>query len=302
MWSAVGRRSSEPVEVSVSAIALLLVLVAAVVHASWNLITKRVGGGPPFIWLAAVLTVVLYGPLALAVVLLTRPRFDAMALLFLGGSALLHLAYFLVLQRGYRVGDLSLVYPLARGTGPLLATGAAILLFGERPSPLAILGALLVLGGVVGLLGGAQLRHGLQNRQALGYALLTGLLIAGYTLWDKHAVSALLLPPLLLDYGSNLGRAILLAPVGWRQRAAVRELWRLHRWGVLGMALLNPLAYILVLTALVTTPVSYVAPAREVSILVATLFGTTLLAEGDGPRRLSAAGAMVLGVIALALG
>jgi hypothetical protein len=112
----------------------------------------------------------------------------------------------------------------------------------------------------------------------------------------------LLLSPLLLDYSSNLGRALLLAPLAWRRRAAVAELWRLHRWSVIGMALLNPLAYILVLTAMVTTPVSYVAPARELSILIATLFGTTLLAEGDMGRRLGAAGAMMLGVVALALG
>ena len=285
-----------------SSLALLLVLAAAVIHASWNLITKRVGGGPPFIWLAAVLTVLFYGPLAVGVVLFTKPRLDAMALLFFGGSALIHLAYFLVLQRGYRVGDLSLVYPLARGSGPLLATSVAILFFGERPSALALFGALLVLGGVAALLGGAKLREGLHNRQALGYALLTGLLIAGYTLWDKHAVSVLLLSPLLLDYSSNVGRALLLAPLAWRRWDAVRELWRLHRWSVIGMALLNPLSYILVLTAMITAPVSYVAPARELSILIATLFGATLLSEGDARRRLGAAGAMVFGVIALALG
>jgi drug/metabolite transporter (DMT)-like permease len=285
-----------------SPIALALVLSAAVVHASWNLITKRVGGGPPFLWLAALCSVLLYAPPALGVILLYQPRLDAQAFVFFGGSALLHLAYFLLLQRGYRVGDLSLVYPLARGTGPLLSTTAAILLFGERPSLLALAGVLLVLGGVVGLLGGPQLRQGLHNRQALGYALLTGLLIASYTLWDKHAVSVLLLSPLLLDYSSNIGRMLLLAPVAWRERDAVGALWRTRRWSVLGMALLNPLSYFLVLTALITTPVSYVAPARELSILVGTLFGATLLGEGDARRRLGAAGAMVLGVVALALG
>lgn len=285
-----------------SPVALGLILAAAFVHASWNLITKRVGGGPAFIWLAALLSTLLYAPLAIGVVLFTRPRLDALAFLFFAGSAIFHLAYFLVLQRGYRVGDLSLVYPLARGTGPLLSTTAAILVFGERPSLLALAGVLLVLGGVLGLLGGPQLRRGLHNRQALGYALLTGVLIASYTLWDKHAVSVLLLSPLLLDYSSNVGRMLMLAPVAWRQQATVRELWRTWRWSVVGMALLNPLSYILVLTALVTTPVSYVAPARELSILIGTLFGTTLLAEGHTRQRLAAAGAMVLGVIALALG
>ncbi len=285
-----------------SPVALALVLAAAFIHASWNLITKRVGGGPAFIWLAALCTVVLYAPLAAGVVLFTQPRLDATAFIFFAGSAVIHVTYFLVLQRGYEVGDLSLVYPLARGTGPLLSTTAAILFFGERPSPLALAGVLLVLGGVLGLVSGPQLGRGLQSRQALGYALLTGVLIACYTLWDKHAVSALLLSPLLLDYSSNVGRMIMLAPVAWRQRATVRELWRTQRPGVLGMAALNPLAYILVLTALITTPVSYVAPARELSILIGTLFGTTLLAEGDARRRLAAAASMVLGVVALALG
>lgn len=285
-----------------SPLALALVLAAAFIHASWNLITKRVGGGPPFLWLAAVCTVVMYAPLAVGVVLLTGPRLDGAAAVFFAGSALLHTTYFLVLQRGYSVGDLSLVYPLARGTGPLLSTTAAILFFGERPSALALVGVLLILGGVVGLVSGPQLRLGMQSRQALGYALLTGALIACYTLWDKHAVSVLLLPPLLLDYSTNVGRAVALAPFAWRRREATRELWRTRRWSVLGMALLNPLSYILVLTALVTTPVSYVAPARELSILIGTIFGSTLLAEGDTARRLAAAGAMVLGVIALALG
>lgn len=282
--------------------ALALVLAAAFVHASWNLITKRVGGGPAFIWLAALWTVVIYAPLAAGVVLFTQPRLDAMAFVFFAGSAVLHLSYFLVLQRGYEVGDLSVVYPLARGTGPLLSTTAAILFFGERPSLLALAGVLLVLGGVLALLGGSGLARGMHSRQALGYALLTGVLIACYTLWDKHAVSVLLVSPLLLDYSSNIGRLVVLTPVAWRQRATVRELWSAHRLGVLGMAALNPLSYILVLTALITTPVSYVAPARELSILIGTLFGTTVLAEGDARRRLGAAAAMVLGVVALALG
>ncbi|MDR7455635.1 MAG: EamA family transporter, partial [Armatimonadota bacterium] len=82
----------------------------------------------------------------------------------------------------------------------------------------------------------------------------------------------------------------------------VRLHWRAHRVETLGVGLLAPLSYILVLTAMVFTPVSYVAPAREVSILVATVLGTRLLAEGDGARRLAAAAAIAIGVIALALG
>ena len=83
---------------------------------------------------------------------------------------------------------------------------------------------------------------------------------------------------------------------------AVRAEWQAHRREALVVAVLSPLAYILVLTALVFTPVSYVAPAREIGILIGVIFGARLLAEGHARRRLLAAGAMVLGIVALALG
>ena len=282
--------------------ALGLVLAAAVMHATWNLLAKRAGGGVAFVWLFGALSAVIYAPLAAAVVLLQRPHLGPVELLFMAGSAMLHLAYFLMLQQGYRVGDLSLVYPLARGTGPLLSTTAAIALFGERPTPLALAGALLIAGSVFIFTGGAGVRRGAGAGSAVAYGLVTGAIIAVYTLWDKQAVSVVLIPPLLLDWAANLGRALLLTPLALRRPAAVRAAWRDHRREVLGIAVLTPLSYILVLTALVSTPVSYVAPAREISILIGAILGARLLADGDARRRLIAAGAMVAGVVALALG
>jgi drug/metabolite transporter (DMT)-like permease len=103
--------------------ALVLVLVAAVFHATWNLLAKRVGvGGAIFVWLFGAFSVLIYAPLALILILLHGPHLGPAQLVFMFGSGALHLGYFVVLQRGYAVGDLSLVYPLARGTGPLLAT------------------------------------------------------------------------------------------------------------------------------------------------------------------------------------
>jgi drug/metabolite transporter (DMT)-like permease len=208
----------------------------------------------------------------------------------------------LLLNRGYRVGDLSLVYPLARGTGPLLSTLAAILFLGERPSAIALVGALLIIGGVMVLAGNfARLRQS-GTRAAVGYALITGLFIAAYTLWDKQAVSHFAIMPMVLDWGANVGRAILLTPFAMRYSEEAVIEWREHKWEAVAVAILIPLSYILVLTAMSFTPVSYVAPAREISILIGTALGARLLAEGDAPRRLAAAGAMVLGIVALALG
>jgi drug/metabolite transporter (DMT)-like permease len=110
----------------------------------------------------------------------------------------------------------------------------------------------------------------------------------------------LLIPPLLLDYGSSLGRAVLLAPYAFQHRPEVKKLWTDHRWEVIGVACLSPLAYILVLTALRFTPVSYVAPAREISVLIGVAMGARLLREGEVMRRMAAAGLIVLGVMTLA--
>ncbi|HWP58924.1 MAG TPA: hypothetical protein VNL14_13610 [Candidatus Acidoferrales bacterium] len=283
-------------------IALALVLAAAFFHASWNLLAKRAGGDVAFTWLFAVLSAALYAPLAAALVLFYGAPVGWVEVGLMAGSALLHTGYFVLLNLGYRFGDLSLVYPLARGTGPLLSCAAAIVFLGERPSALALAGALLIAAGVVVLTGRARHFRHAQARAAVVYALVTGAFIAGYTLWDKQAVSRFSLSPLLLDWGANFGRAALLAPVAAARWDRVRTEWQRHRLEAFGVALLTPLSYILVLTALAFTAVTYVAPAREISILIGTAMGTRLLAEGDAGRRLAAASAMVLGVVALAFG
>jgi drug/metabolite transporter (DMT)-like permease len=287
----------------VTLFALALVLAAAFVHASWNLLAKRAGdGGPAFVWLFNSLSLLIYAPLAVAVVVFQRPQVGPVELVFMLGSGVLHLGYFLLLQRGYGVGDLSLVYPLARGTGPLIATAAAIAFFGERPTLLALSGVILITAGVFLLTWQPGIIKGSGLNLGVAYGLLTGASIAAYTLWDKHAVSALLIPPLLQNWSATLVSVALLTPLAVRRRAKVTAVWREYRPEVLGVALLTPLSYILVLTALISAPVSYVAPAREVSILIGTAMGASLLAEGDAKRRLFAAGAVVLGVVALALG
>ena len=283
--------------------ALVLVLAAAVFHATWNLLAKRVGdGGAVFVWLFGAFSVLIYAPLAFGVILLQGPHLGAAQLVFMLGSGALHLGYFVVLQRGYAVGDLSLVYPLARGTGPLLATVGAVVLLGERPGVVAVSGILLITLGVFLLTREPGSVRGPGLGRGVVYGLLTGVFIAAYTLWDKHAVSALLIPPLLQSWATTVVTVALLTPLALRHRKEALSLWRVHKPEVIGIAVLSPLSYILVLTALVFTPVSYVAPTREISILIGVLMGTQLLAEGHAASRLLAAGAMVAGVVALALG
>jgi drug/metabolite transporter (DMT)-like permease len=291
--------------------ALVLVLTAGLFHALWNLLAKRAGGGgAPFVWLYTALSALLYTPVVTApVFILGETHMSAVGLLFVLGTAVLHTGYFLSLQKGYAVGDLSLVYPLARGTGPLLASAAAIAIFGERPGPVAVLGILLIGGGVfalawesAGATTGACPAERRARRLGVAYGVLTGAFIAGYTLWDKQAVSGLALSPVLYYWAALSVQALLLAPVALRRKDEVRAAWRTHRSEVLGVAVLSPLSYLLVLTALVFAPVSHVAPAREVGILIGTALGGGLLREGNAPRRLLAAGAIVTGIVALVLG
>lgn len=282
-------------------LALLLVLVSAVAHATWNLFAKRTNGGALLVWLYDILSTILYAPVVVILLIVQRQSLSLIGLLFIVGSAILHLTYFILLQRGYRVGDLSLVYPLARGTGPLLSTICAIVLFAERPTLIALAGMGLVVAGIFVITGGSRIFSGRVKRGGIIYGLIIGLFIASYTLWDKQGVSVLLVPPLLYYYGTIVFRLALLTPYALPHWNDLRQEWGLHRAEIIGVAVLSPLSYFLVLTALVFTPVSYVAPTREIGVLFGVLMGTRLLAEGETKRRLIAAGMIVVGIIALAI-
>ena len=285
-----------------STLALVLVLAAAFLHATWNYLLKRSGGGVGFVWLFAAFSTLIYAPLALGFIIWQKPHIGFIQIAFIFGSVVLHTVYYLLLDKGYRVGDLSLVYPLARGSGPLIAVVAAILFLGEHPSPLAITGAIMIGIGAFTLTGDPRKLRENGALHAVGFALLTGTVIAAYTLWDKVAVSTLLIPPLLQDWGTNLGRTLLMVPLAARNSGKIKNAWNKFRKEIIMVAIMGPLSYIMILSAMAFTPVSYVAPSREISILIAALMGSHFLAEGNLRRRLLASAAMVIGVIALAAG
>jgi drug/metabolite transporter (DMT)-like permease len=287
-----------------SVLALALVLAAAFVHAGWNFLLKRSGGGTGLVALASLLSLPIYLPLAAVAAWQSAwvPQPVHFALMF--ASGMVHTAYFLMLDRAYRSGgDLSIVYPLARATGPLLTIAFAVAFLGERPGPTAIGGALLIGASALLLAGNPFASRTSHVREAVGFALVTGFAIAAYTLIDKRAVAAFLIPPLVYDWGTNAFRCAVIAPwAAHRNPGGMAKAWREQRRAVIAIAALSPLAYILVLTAMVFTPVSLVAPARELSILFAALMGAHFLREGDVRRRVVAAAGMVLGIAGLTLG
>ena len=284
--------------------ALALVVIAAVLHAGWNFLLKKCGGGIGVLTLSAIVATVALTPFSLLLIFATSFTFTPTMIGVILGSGVLHLIYFLLLDRAYRSGgDLSVVYPLARATGPLLTIIVATLVFGERMSALALAGAVLIGVSALLLTGNPAKLFSREASAGAGFALLCGCMIATYTVWDKQTVAVLLIPPVVFDWGANLSRIAMLTPMAMRREpGAISRAWRDHRKTVIAIGVLSPLSYILVLTAMVFTPVSYVAPARELSILFAALLGAHALKEGDATRRTVAALGMVLGISGLALG
>jgi drug/metabolite transporter (DMT)-like permease len=283
--------------------ALALVVVAAFIHAYWNLLVKRADGGPAFVWLFSLSSAVWYAPVVLALVFVEPVDYGWREIALILMSGVLHLLYAITLNHGYRVSDLSVVYPIARGTGPVISGLAAIALLGERPTFAGACGIALIAAGIFTIAGGRSLLRQRDERTARGilYGALTGLCIASYTVNDAYAVKVLLVSPVMIDYFGNVVRLVMLTPTTLANRDALASEWRRNAKAAAAIGALMPLSYILSLFAMRLAPVSYVAPARELSMLVGAYFGAKLLREGHTRERLAGTALMVAGVVAFAM-
>jgi len=296
-----------------SAAALSLVLAAALLHALWNIAAKQARHGSAggqgeqlaFQMLCALAVALLWAPAGVYASIAELPRWGLLQWAAVSLSALVHLAYFSALLSGYAKADLTVVYPVARGGGPLLSASAAVLLLGERPGWRGAAGIAAIVLGVL-LIAGLLRRKPLTPMLLAGlrWGLLTGALIASYTVIDAWAIKRLAMQPLAYDYWCNLLRVPMLLPLVWRLSppGSLGQAWRTERRAVLIVGAASPLAYILVLWALQSAPLSAVAPLRECSMLFAALVGGQLLREGDRAARLLGAGCIGLGVALLASG
>ena len=304
-----------------SPLALALVLAAAICHASWNLIAKRSGGGGnEFVLMSSILVGLVWAPVVAWTGIQGVAAWGWLEWVVLAVSAAVHVLYFRCLLHGYSVADLTVVYPLARGSGPLLSSVAAVFVLGESLSWLGAAGALAVVSGVFLIAGGPALLRQLLGRGEAGalsesrafvrqrlhrglfWGALTGVFIATYTVIDGYAVKVLLISPILVDYVGNVLRIPVMGPFALRDPARFKAVWRAQWKAALAIAVLGPMSYIMVLYAMQLAPLSHVAPAREVSMLFAALAGGSLLGEGDRWLRLLGAAAIALGVAGLALG
>lgn len=260
-----------------------LIVVAALLHASWNLASKRAAdAGVVFVFFYRLCSVIIYLPWVLYILHHDGMSWSAITLVFIGLSTLFHLAYSLSLMRGYQVADLSVVYPVARGTGPLLASAAAVWWLHEPMYPAKAVGIGCVVIGILLIATQGHWRYLIRPESWAGvrWGLLIGTFIAGYSLVDAYGVKVLLIAPVVLDWISALGGSLLLAPRIWASRESIRRRMSGNWMLAVFVGAVSPLAYILILYALQRgAQVSQVAPLREMSMIVATLIGAFILKE-----------------------
>jgi drug/metabolite transporter (DMT)-like permease len=274
-----------------------LVLLAAVLHATWNVLVK-VGGDR----LLVQTTIVVTGSLLCALLLPWAPVPDPASWPFIAGSVVIHTAYFFFLLRAYTHGDLSQVYPIARGTSPLVVALLAIPLAGERLTAHGFAGVLLVTGGIASL---ARSGHADGEGRAIGYAITTGLLIASFTLVDGIGIRHAGAPIAFILWMQAFEAVPLAAFVAARRRGRLRRFVAVAgRRGVLaGMlgGVMATAAYGIVLWAYSRATLAPVAALRETSVIMAALFGAVSLGEPFGRRRVIASAVVVAGVALLNL-
>lgn len=240
----------------------------------------------------------LYCPVVAWILIYQRPHFELRHYLALAATSVLHLGYSLSLQAGYRTSDLSLVYPIARGFGPLLSFVGAVLLLGEQPTMLSAFGLVLIVAGIL-LVAGLTREPHRAPRKGIFFGLLTGLFIASYTVNDGWAVKVLAISPFIVDFTGNCMRIAVLSPFVWRDRVAAMQEARDYAVPAAVVSLLGPLGYILVLFAMRIAPISHIAPARELATLAGAYMGSRLLSERSTPGRIIGAACIVVGVVSL---
>jgi drug/metabolite transporter (DMT)-like permease len=276
-------------EISADMLTIGLVLLAAVLHASWNALTKA--SGDP---LVNVTVVTGTGGLLAFPFLLVFPFPGPETWNWLLASAVLHYAYQLALVRTYRLGDLSQVYPIARGLAPLGVALLASVGAGEHLTPIQILGLALASIAIMVLAGAGD--RGPSSRGAVAMALVTATLIGLYTYSDGRGVRSVAEPQFFIGWSFVLGSfPIALTTIAIRGRSALAALRSGGLHAVAG-GLMATLGYGIVLWAMSRTTMASVASLRESSVLFAAIIGSQLLGESFGRRRMLAAFALVLGL------
>jgi len=287
-----------------SGIAMAIVLAAAFLHAGWNYLTKKSQRKIVFIWWFLLIAVILYFPMFLYY--WSQTTIPPVGWSCVVASGLLHGLYFWFLGGAYERGDLSLVYPLSRGSGPLFVPFLAVGLIHEQLFLLGILGIALIIFGIYVIhlrsFSGKSLLEpfwALRSGASL-WALCTGGTIAAYSLVDKVGVGAVY-PPVYIYLMTSITWLLLSPYVLVKERMCLREEWHINKGTILIVGFLVLFTYMMILFALRMGKVSYVVAVREVSIVFSAYYGIIWLAEKHARQKFVGAGLIALGVVLIGL-
>ena len=287
-----------------SGLALGIVLIAALFHAGWNFLAKRSRNKLAFIWWFLLISTIGYFPMF--IYFWRDMTVTANGWACIVATGVLHALYFWFMGGAYERGDLSLVYPLSRGSGPLFVPILAVIFLQERLSATGISGIVLVVLGIYiihlrsfTVVSFFEPLRALRGSASL-WALCTGGTIAGYSLVDKVGV-ALVYPPAYI-YLMFVISLLLLSPyVLTKARAALKTEWQVNRVPVLIDGFLVLFTYMMILFAFRLSKVSYVVAAREVSIVFSALLGIFWLREAHAPQKIAGSVLIALGVVFIGL-
>ena len=254
-----------------------LVLFSAALHASWNFAVRSVKGDFAVVWLGSASAAALMSPVGLWLLWNDPSAFTPTltAVLCVIGTGVSHAAYLGLLARAYRCGEISVIYPVARGTGVGVTAIAALFLFDEPLSALGGLGVLLIVSGVLSL--GLPLYRGGMSSSGFGLAIATGVSTSTYTLIDKIGVG--LIDPILYVWFLYLLMTFLLIPVFRLRGRGLSERARSHLPHILLVGPGALLTYLIILFAYQLGPVSYIAATREAAVIVGAALGIIFLGE-----------------------
>ncbi len=276
-------------------IAFILVVLSGLIHSLWNLFAKQSISKITFLWLIHLVSFCLLLPYFLLEI--PKIQMDGLGVLMLMGSMFFQVLYGISLIKGYTLGELSVVYPILRGSASLLIPIISVAIFGDRLSILGWAGLLLILAGVVSI-GNINLKSDKNVKLAMLIALGGGVSITGYTLSDKVLLGYM--SPLLIIQFSNF---ILLLALLWGAFSSkkLKQEWTTNWRIILLGALFVPGAYVLFLYALRLAQVAQLAPMREMSIVFGALFGVLFLREEQVLRKSISSCVIVIGIIILGL-
>jgi drug/metabolite transporter (DMT)-like permease len=283
-----------------SGIALAIVLVAAFLHACWNFLAKKSHNKIVFIWWFLLIATIVYSPMFLYL-------YSSAAISLFGwgciiATGVIHALYFWFVGGAYERGDLSLVYPLSRGSGPLFVPILAVVLLDEKLSMMGMAGIALVIFGIYSIhLQSFSIHSYLAPlrtapKSASLWAFTTGLTIAAYSLVDKIGVQVVF-PPVYIYLMFAISLLLLSPIVVLRHTAAIKTEWRANKVFILINGVLVLATYLMILFAFQISKVSYVVAAREVSIVFSAFFGIFALREKNACQKIIGSALIAMGVV-----